>query len=177
MKIKPFDKIPYLQGKRLTIRKLGAADADGVREFTENETVYRYLPTFLYERKYPDVMRVINGLYDECLKDSLILGVFEEDSFCGLAEMYGFTDRIHKISVGYRFMERCWGRGIATETLKLLVDYLYSETDIEIITASTMLENQASARVLKKNGFEMVVHAAPEDWGFNEPTLADKWIR
>jgi ribosomal-protein-alanine N-acetyltransferase len=39
------------------------------------------------------------------------------------------------------------------------------------------LENRASARVLEKNGFIQVSHAVDEDWGFPEPTPADKWIR
>ena len=91
--------------------------------------------------------------------------------------MYGYRDPIHKISVGYRLLERCWGKGIATEALGIMVDYLYNETDIEIITASTMIENQVSARVLVKNGFDLVVHAADEDWGYDRPTAADKWIR
>ena len=74
-------------------------------------------------------------------------------------------------------MQRCWGKGIATETLGLMVRYLLEETDVEIITASTMLENQASANVLKKNGFRHVAHAVPENWGFALPTLTDKWLR
>ena len=40
-----------------------------------------------------------------------------------------------------------------------------------------MIENSASAAVLKKNGFDLVVHAVPEDWGYDEPTITDKWIR
>ena len=59
----------------------------------------------------------------------------------------------------------------------MMIDYLYGETDIEIITASTMVENQASANVLRKNGFQLVVHAVGEDWGYDAPTIADKWIR
>ena len=100
-----------------------------------------------------------------------------DDAFCGLAEMYGFKDPIHKISVGYRLLERYWGQGIATEALGLMIDYLYEQTDIEIITASTMVENAASANVLLKNGFTLVVHAVGEDWGYDEPTVSDKWIR
>ena len=44
-------------------------------------------------------------------------------------------------------------------------------------TASTMVENQASANVLRKNGFRLVVHEVGEDWGYGSPTIADKWIR
>ena len=58
-----------------------------------------------------------------------------------------------------------------------MVRYLYDETDIEIITASTMVENRASARVLEKNGFDLVISGADEDWGYEGPTPTDKWIR
>ncbi len=177
MKKKPFSEIPCLSGRRVILRGLAEADAEGLRELTKSDAVYRYLPTFLYEKQYPDVQRVIEGLYTECIRESLILGVFCENRFAGLAEMYGFNDRIHKISVGYRLLEAFWGKGIASETLGLMVDYLYGETDVEIITASTMVENRASARVLEKNGFDLVVEAADEDWGFGESTKADKWIR
>ena len=74
-------------------------------------------------------------------------------------------------------MERYWGRGIASEALGLMIDYLYGETDIEIITASTMVENRASAKVLLKNDFALVVSGVGEDWGYEQPTPADKWIR
>ena len=176
-KKKLFSEIPYLKGNRLTLKRLTRADRSGLQELVDSPRVYRYLPTFLFEQKYPDIGYVIDHLYDECWKESIILGVFLGDEFCGLAEMYGYRDPIHKISVGYRLLERYWGKGIAKEALGMMIEYLYDETDIEIITASTMVENQASANVLKKNGFQMVVHAVDEDWGYDKPTVSDKWIR
>ena len=83
----------------------------------------------------------------------------------------------HKISIGYRLIESYWGKGIATEALGMMIEYLYKETDIEIITASTMVENRSSAKVLMKNGFELVASGVDEDWGYEQPTIADKWIR
>ena len=243
---KLFSEIPYLQSERIVLRKLVDADADALRELVDSPAVYRYLPTFLFEKQYGDIHYVIRHLYDECFKESIILGVFlkdamnpkdakdakspkdadgpkdpkdpndakdakdakspkdadspkdlntskdaddpevpkasnspkaSNDSFCGLAELYGFRDPIHKVSTGYRLLERYWGQGIASEALGLMVRYLYDETDIEIITASTMIENIASAKVLRKNGFSLVVHAVGEDWGYEAPTITDKWIR
>lgn len=176
MKKKLFSEIPYLTSQRLVLGKIVPEDAPGLTELVNSPNVYRYLPTFLFEKKY-DVETVIERLYDECFKESIILGIFMEGEFCGLAEFYGFRDDAHKISVGYRLLERFWGQGIATEALGLMVDYLYGQTDIEIITASTMMENRASARVLEKNGFDLVVRASDEDWGYEEPTPSDKWIR
>ena len=174
-RVQLFDKIPTLKGKRVTLKKVTLEDAAGLRELTENDQVYRYLPTFLFEKRYEDPSYVISHLYD--LKDSLILGIYVEGQFAGLAEFYGYRGDLNKVSVGYRLLERYWGQGIATEALSLMVRYLSGEMNLEIITASTMVENQASAAVLKKNGFTLVTHAAEEDWGFEKPVPADKWIR
>ena len=179
--MKLFDEIPTLENERILLRRLNDADAEDLRELAHSGRVYRYLPTFLFEQKYDDPHIVIQKLYTECFqaKESLILGVFLKaaGAFCGLAEFYGFKDSLHKTCVGYRLAEAYWGQGIATETVALMVDYLFGRTDIEIITASTMVENRASARVLEKNGFLMSVGAVPEDWGYGQPTIADKWFR
>lgn len=174
---KLFSEIPELIGKRIVLRKLTDADANGLQALKNDQAVYRWLPTFLFERKYNDPHTVIRRLYDECLEESLILGVFMEGRFCGLAEMYGYRETVHKISVGYRLMESEWGKGIATEALELMVGEALMNRSIEIITASTMVENQASARVLLKNGFTRLPTPMYEDWGYEKPTLTDKWIR
>ena len=177
MKKKLFSEVPELTGERLVLRGLPPDDAPGLQELVDSPAVYRWLPTFLFEKKYPDVGYVIEHLYDECLKDSLILGVFLDGGFCGLAEMYGHRAAVLKVSTGYRLLERCWGQGIATEALGRMIDYLFGETNIRIVTASTMLENRASANVLQKNSFQMFMHGAYEDWGYEKPTVTDKWIR
>lgn len=174
---KLFSEIPFIQGERLILKPLKTEDAPALKKLIDNERVYRYEPTFLFERQFADAKEVIDRLYTEGFKESIILGIFEGECFCGLAEFYGYRDEIHKISVGYRLREECWGRGIATETLRMMIRYLEQETDIEIVTASTMEANQASANVLRKNGFVLVSHAVMEDWGYKEPIRTDKWIR
>ena len=173
-----FAEIPRIEGARIVLRRLGEADAAPLARLAHSAAVYRYLPTFLYEQKYPDIDRVIRGLYTECIRESMILGVFlrEDGRFCGLAEVYGCREPIHKVSIGYRLLEACWGRGIATETVRLLTGWLLDRAGVEIITASTMVENRASARVLEKNGFSLVNSGVGEDWGYPQPTIADKWF-
>ena len=170
-----FPDQPVLKGERICIRPLVAPDAPDLAKLTKEE-VYRYLPTYLFEKKYPDTRNVIEKLYTEGLVDSLIMGVFMENRFCGLAEVYGYRGYIHKASVGYRFLKEEWGKGIATEALNLMIKELIDNRGIEIITASTMVENRASAHVLQKAGFMLVNSNVDEDWGFPEPTPADKWI-
>ena len=58
-----------------------------------------------------------------------------------------------------------------------MLGYLFGETDVEIVTASTLPENRASANVLLKNGFTLVSSGFGEDWGYPEFLPTDKWIR
>ncbi len=53
-KNKLFSEIPVLKGKRVTLKALTLDDLDGLRELTQCDLVYRYLPTFLFEKQYND---------------------------------------------------------------------------------------------------------------------------
>ena len=171
-----FPEPPFLSGSLCALRPLSLDHATALEKLTRQAAVYRYLPTFLFEKKY-EAREAILRLYTEGLKDSLILGIFQENRFCGLAEAYGYRAPIRKVSVGYRLLREEWGKGLATDALGTLLRELLNNRGLEIITASTMVENQASAHVLRKNGFTLVNHAVDEDWGFPAPTAADKWIR
>ncbi len=193
---KLFDEIPFLENDKIILKRMEDADARELERMTRSDRVYRFLPTFLYEQKYKDKHDVIRLFYEECFpaKEGIFLGIYQKDRsltgeegsgfrddpglvFCGIAEFYGFRDPVHKISIGYRLLEEYWGRGIASMAVSLMVDYLYEQTEIEIITASTMIENEASASVLRKNDFVLVNSNVGEDWGYPEPTMVDKWIR
>ncbi|MBQ7595459.1 MAG: GNAT family N-acetyltransferase [Clostridia bacterium] len=174
---KLFYEIPNIEGKRIVLRRLMPSDSDSLNKLKQSDEVYRWLPTFLCEKKYDDDEYVIEHLYDECLEESLILGIFLDDKFCGLAEIYGYRAPFLKVSVGYRLLPEFWGQGIATETLGLMISFLFYKTNIKVITASTMVENTASANVLKKNGFKRIAHDVFENWGYPSLTKTDKWIK
>ncbi len=178
-RIKLFQEIPYLESERLVLKRLEDEDASALEELTKDEEVYRYLPTYLFEQQFDDAHEAIANMYGDLFsnKESIILGVYLKDGMplCGLGELYGFRDDMHKISLGYRLLRRYWGQGIASEAVATMLEYLFTRTDIELVTASTMLDNSASAHVLYKNSFTHTI-AAEEDWGFPEPTIADKWF-
>ncbi|MCR5369933.1 MAG: GNAT family N-acetyltransferase [Clostridium sp.] len=176
----PFDRIPVICGGDTVLRPVAEEDAPALEEMVRDDEVYRFLPTFLYERNNGDISKVIREMYGDIFqrKESLLLGIYrgEGKEFCGLAEVYGYKEAIHKACIGYRLRKCCWGSGIATKAAGLLTKYLLSETDVETITASTMVENEASARVLEKTGFIWTARGVGEDWGYPEPTIADKWF-
>ena len=175
-----FADIPRIEGERVTLRQLVDTDAPELEELASNDNIYRYEPGCLFERQYDDMHEMLRDLYGEhfLAKESLILGIElnGEDNICGLVEFYDYREDLHAVSVGYRLLERYWGRGIATDTLRLVVDYLVNETDIDTIAAQTMSENTASAHVLEKVGFVHTAHDVEDDWDRAEPTIVNKWF-
>ncbi len=177
---KLFSEIPGIEGERIVLNRVVDTDADALRDMIENPLVQRYEPAFLFEKQRDDVGETIRLMYGELFenKESLILAirVKKTGELAGLAEFYGLRDSLHKVSIGYRLRECWWGKGLATEAARLMVGYLYGETDIEIITASTMIENTASAHVLEKADFVRTARYVEEDWGLPKPAIVDKWF-
>lgn len=56
--------------------------------------------------------------------------------------------------LGYYIAEQYWGKGIMTEAVKRLCDYVFSKTDIIRIFAEPFAHNIGSQRVLEKAGFQ-----------------------
>jgi ribosomal-protein-alanine N-acetyltransferase len=70
--------------------------------------------------------------------------------------MYSPIDlSISTIEIGYGIDEvKERGKGLATEAVKLMVDFLFKTKNIERIEATTDTKNVASQKVLEKNGFK-----------------------
>lgn len=56
--------------------------------------------------------------------------------------------------LGYAIAERHWGKGIMTEAVKQICEYVFNKSDILRIYAEPFAYNKASCRVLEKAGFQ-----------------------
>ena len=70
----------------------------------------------------------------------------------GIGEIYDIDSRLERATIGYSIDEEYWGMGIATETVGMMIEYLFDEIETNRIEAHIMPENEPSARVLSKNG-------------------------
>ena len=60
----------------------------------------------------------------------------------------------HTAELGYYIAEEHWGKGVMTEAVKQLCDYVFSHTDMIRIYAEPFAYNIGSQRVLEKAGFQ-----------------------
>ena len=56
--------------------------------------------------------------------------------------------------LGYYIAEEYWGKGIMTEAVKQICEYVFAKSDIIRIYAEPFANNIASCRVLEKVGFQ-----------------------
>lgn len=80
--------------------------------------------------------------------------VFAEGVLAGSIGIFR-QDNIHfrTAELGYCLGEEFWGRGIATQAVRLACRHIFETTDILRIFAEPFAENAASSRVLEKAGF------------------------
>jgi RimJ/RimL family protein N-acetyltransferase len=60
------------------------------------------------------------------------------------------------IELGYRLRRAVWGRGLATDGVRLLVRRAFTELAVDLLVATTMTVNTGSRRVLAKAGLRHV---------------------
>ena len=162
------------------MRKLSAQDADRLRVLREDPEVWRFLPTFLCEKKCEDPLEIIGKAEESFrLRESILLAIClreQPERLLGIAEIYNYEEKKEKASIGCRLCRDAWGQGIATETIALLKEYLLTRTDVRTITAHIMRENAASAGAALRNGFLNKYPGLYGDWGFPELCLTDKYV-
>lgn len=59
----------------------------------------------------------------------------------------------HRTNIGYWLARPSWNRGIMTEAVGRFVDYAFAELEVVRLTAEVPAGNEASVRMLKRNGF------------------------
>ncbi|KAK8957012.1 hypothetical protein KSP39_PZI000507 [Platanthera zijinensis] len=60
-----------------------------------------------------------------------------------------------RVSLGYSVAPELWGRGIATEAAKMMIEVAFEQwSGVDRVQTLVMLDNPASQRVLEKAGFQ-----------------------
>ena len=149
---------PYLSGKLINLRKLTIDDATTIVNLMDYE-IAKYLYQVPYPYRIEDALNFIKSSYDDFkLPKAITFAIdYKYKSLLLLAGTIGIKDIDYvnkKADIGYWIGKQYQGKGIATECVKLIVNYVFDELKLEEILAYVFPDNNSSIRVLKKNGFE-----------------------
>lgn len=79
--------------------------------------------------------------------------VVYEGAVVGSVSMKNISHKMNYAEIGYGIDEEYQGKGVATDSVRLLIDMAFSESTLRKLIAYVHEENLASCRVLEKLGF------------------------
>jgi RimJ/RimL family protein N-acetyltransferase len=79
--------------------------------------------------------------------------------WCGLK----YRPEFDKIDLGYRFMQKYWGFGYATEAAKRTIQFGFENLHLKEIFGDAHVENNRSLKVLEKAGMQFIKFATVDN--------------
>lgn len=141
-----------LETDRLVLRELNRDDAKIFYELNQNQNVIK----FTGDKPFRDVSEAKAFLenYKEyqtngCGRWAVIAKSSNEFlGWCGLK----YDKELDETDIGFRFFEKHWNKGFATESAKACLNYGFEKLHLKFIVGRAMKENTASIKVLEKIG-------------------------
>ncbi|WP_428742231.1 GNAT family N-acetyltransferase [Tenacibaculum sp.] len=154
--------------KRLLVRKLKHSDLEGFYELESNPKVLQYAtggPKNFEECKV-DLDQLIKR-YDDVANDFWIYAVENKQSNNFIGTVALVKDEDGNDEIGYRFIERFWGNGFASELCGGLIHYCKSKGMKKLIGCVVDV-NVASAKILERFNFVAIEKFISDDIGLPE---------
>ncbi len=142
-----------LRGPRLSLRRPRPDDAEAVYAYASDGEVTRFLAWPMHICP-ADSQAFLQLAEEGWRKGDYLVWLIEDGS--GVVGAIGVELSKANAGIGYVLARKRWGRGYATEALRLVSDTLFRASSIDAIWAVCVTENPASRRVLEKSGFHFV---------------------
>ena len=157
---------PKLFGTLVNLREILINDAQDITHFLMNYNVSKHLWEIPNPYSIDDALEFIKCANSDfntlkalhfAIESKIMPRSRNNLKFVGTISIKNIDLVNKKADLGYWIGEQYWGRGIATECLKLIIDYAFSaELGLKQLCAYVFPENKASIRVLEKNGMNKI---------------------
>ena len=151
-----------IETDRLLLRPLELSDAERMFILDSDPVVSQYLgiqPVESEERSREIIEEIIQQ-YEETGLGRLAVILKEEEKMIGWCGLKWHKEEVNGVKdfydLGFRFIPQYWGKGIATEAARGVVEQAFLALPIEKIFAYADTRNKSSIRVLEKLGFQYV---------------------
>lgn len=137
------------------IRPWRLGDAEKLAELLNNKKILANLRDGLpFPYKVDDARDYIIAMLDADKSTTFAFAIVFNGEVVGSIGVFRQGNiHIRTAEMGYYIGENYWGKGIATEAVKLACNFIFENSDIIRIYAEPFARNKASCRVLEKAGF------------------------
>ena len=138
------------------IRKWELSDAKDLALALSNKEIQNNLRDGLpYPYTEQDGKDYISAMLSANENETFSFAVTADNKVIGSIGVFR-QENIHKrtAELGYYIAQEYWGKGIMTEAVKQICEYVFDSSDIIRIYAEPFAHNSASCRVLEKAGYQ-----------------------
>lgn len=144
-----------IETERLILRPHQECDFEGIHEYATDEDVVEFMqwgPNTLDETRFFLNTCIANQKLAERLSYDFAVISRQDGDFLGTVSLRLSNPHARIAELGYTYQRRVWGKGIASEAARRMVDYGFAELGLVRIFATCNPLNYASAKVLQKCG-------------------------
>lgn len=148
----------HLESERLLIRPFKLGDEAAMFELNSNPTVQKYTGDTLIKtlKQAKDTLEnVVFKDYKKYGYGRLAVIYKPDNKLIGFTGIKYLPEASGESDLGFRFLPEYWGKGIATESSKMSLEYGFKTLNLKKIIGFSEVENVASTRVLQKVGFHI----------------------
>lgn len=155
-----FSPFPNLETERLFLRRVDVKDVNEIIALRSNPETMKYIPR-------PLVKTIEDALEHIAMMDTKIenneginwaITQKGNPKLIGVIGHYKIKPEHYRAEIGYMLLPEFSGKGIISEAVKEVVKYGFKGMQLHSIEAVIDPENNASAKVLEKNGFVKEAH-------------------
>lgn len=145
---------PILETNRLILRELNIDDAKNFYELNLNPNVVKYTGDKAFAN-VAEAQIFLNNYKDYEINGFGRWAVIDKSNgeflgWCGLK----YVQELNETDIGFRFFEKHWGKGFATESAKACLEFGFEKLKLKSIVGRAMAKNIASIKVLEKLGLK-----------------------
>ncbi|WP_240056686.1 GNAT family N-acetyltransferase [Bacillus mesophilum] len=149
------EHFPIIETPRLRLRKITAEDANSILVYLSDEDVMKYygLLPFTSVDDALDEIAWYQSIQDQQTGMRWGITLKEEDIIIGSCGFHNGVPKHFRTEIGFELSKAYWGKGIAAEAIKAVVNYGFDHLNINRIEALIEPANQPSQKVVEKIGF------------------------
>lgn len=151
--------------ERLLVRELEEEDFDSFHEMQHNPNVLKYvIGRGFTEAENRKQLRGCIEKYDNPDNDFWVWAVVRksDNAFVGTCAVIGDEEE-NSNEIGYRFLEKYWGKGFGTEICDGLIEHCLSNMKIHSLFATVDIRNVGSVKILDKSRLPFIKEYLNED--------------
>ncbi|GHU52974.1 N-acetyltransferase [Clostridia bacterium] len=137
------------------IKKWQAEDASALAKAINNKAVLDNLRDGIpFPHSEKDSAEYIEAMTSADPNNTFAFAITLNDEVIGsIGAFRGVNIHNRTAEIGYYIAQEHWGKGITTQAVRLLCDYIFENTNIIRLYAEPFAHNIASCKVLEKAGF------------------------